>query len=515
LKGRSSSFLEDIFTVGAFLLAGVSVYLIRSADPDLWWHIKAGEIIVATGDVPRYDIFSFTAPHAPWIDHEWGAHVIFYYLYSHFGDAGLTAFKTMLGLGAAVLIFLLARSSHHKTRLLVFLLTSQVIGCYARYRPQMISYFFVALLLWFLSREKIGTKVPPAVSISLLFFVWANLHGGFLAGLALLGAYAVIPLAFALLQRQLRGDEWARARRLAFALLTSTLVTLANPYGLGLWQGLAHELAVNSINHQYVREWAPVLFTSLGMQGLLLIFIAVLTTVAFALRPGLWRGEEIVLVVGTFGLAVYSIRNIPFFAIVSTAPLARSLGSYMSVSHLNTRAQRWFKAAFAATLAPALIAVPMVLRRPGLSIETAFENMGGDPSRAIAFMAVNQAYGNLYNPLGWGGYLIWHHSPGTRISVDGRSSTVYPRNVLEENYRFYSNEATPDLPLKTGADFVLIEASNPVVPSMNADDRWVVVYRDKDAILLAGPSDRGKQLVQLLKDGQLIVPKPMPKGVFP
>jgi len=502
-------------TVGAFFLAGISVYLIRSTDPDLWWHIKAGEMIVVTGDVPRYDIFSFTAPHARWVDHEWGTHLMFYLLYNHFGDAGLTAFKTVLGLGTAALIFLLARSSHYGTRLLIFLLTSQVVGCYARYRPQMISYLFVALLVWLLSQEKMATKRLSIIIVPSLFFVWANLHGGFMAGLAILGAHVFIPPGVALLQRRVRKDERAYVRRWVFILVLSIVMTLANPYGLGLWQGLANEMAANSLNHQYVAEWAPVWMMPLGIQGLLFIFVAVVAAVAFVLRPNLWQIEEIFLVVGTFSLSVYSIRNIPFFALVATAPVARSLGSYMSASYLHARAQMWFKTALAATLAPALIAVPMVLREPGSRIEKTFENMGGDPSQAIAFIAANRVYGNLYNPLGWGGYLIWHLPRETKISIDGRSSTVYSRNVLEENYRFYTNQAPSHVPAKRGADFVLIEASNSVVRTMESDSRWTVVYRDKEAVLFAGPSDAGRRLSRLVKEGLVVMSELSTNHNFP
>jgi hypothetical protein len=31
-----------------------------SLDPDLWWHLKAGEQIVHTGNIPHTDDFSFT-----------------------------------------------------------------------------------------------------------------------------------------------------------------------------------------------------------------------------------------------------------------------------------------------------------------------------------------------------------------------------------------------------------------------------------------------------------------------
>jgi hypothetical protein len=103
-----------------------------------------------------------------------------------------------------------------------------------------------------------------------------------------------------------------------------------------------------------------------------------------------------------------------------------------------------------------------------------------------------------------------------KISVDGRSSTVYSKDILADTYRFYANEASADLPLSRGADFVLVEAKSPVVPAMNSDDRWRLVYEDKDALVYAGPTEAGKRLTTLLDAGSL---KPPPdhaiKARFP
>lgn len=45
--------------------------LARPTDIDLWWHLKAGEIIANTGLVPAFDSFSYTAFGRPWVAHEW------------------------------------------------------------------------------------------------------------------------------------------------------------------------------------------------------------------------------------------------------------------------------------------------------------------------------------------------------------------------------------------------------------------------------------------------------------
>ena len=50
----------------------------RILDPDMWWHMKVGEQIVETGELPRTDEFSYTTDHHAWIPHQWLPEVTIY-----------------------------------------------------------------------------------------------------------------------------------------------------------------------------------------------------------------------------------------------------------------------------------------------------------------------------------------------------------------------------------------------------------------------------------------------------
>src|SRR5215510_4162466 len=73
---RSIGFTRKIFSFPvmlAMVLAALAVLTVRSRfnDPDLWWHLKTGEIIWNTHTIPSTDLFSFTTNHHSWIAHEW------------------------------------------------------------------------------------------------------------------------------------------------------------------------------------------------------------------------------------------------------------------------------------------------------------------------------------------------------------------------------------------------------------------------------------------------------------
>ena len=515
VRFRALPLLSKAAVIGAFAGVVSCFYFLRVADPDLWWHIKTGELIATTHAVPQHDTYSFTAPGARWTDHEWASHVIIYYVYDRLGGPGLTALKTLVGLGTAAAIYVLTCVPHQGTHLLVFLLASQIVARYALYRPQMVTYLFLALLLLLLPRtEGLRNRWCASLLIPALMVLWANLHGGFPAGLAVLAVYAAVPWAQGVVQPQLRAEQWPKAGCLAVVLVASTLVTLINPYGYQLWQALWHEVVANSLNRAYVQEWRP-LWQAFQLGGVLLLLMAVLALVAFILRRQAWRAEDMLLAVATFVLSLSSIRNIPFFALVAAAPLARSLGAYMSDLQAHARARLLFLVAVVLTLVPALITVDLTCERLNPEIEAPASALGGSPSRAVAFLIANRVRGNLYNPLGWGGYLLWHLPPEMKISIDGRSSTVYPRDVLLDSYRFYANEAAPDLALQRGADLVLVPVDKPVAHTLDADDKWTAVYRDDQAVLFAGPSEAGQRLVRLLHEGRLATPEVITNDRFP
>ena len=94
-------------TFGLILLFGLLAMTARNAvDPDLWWHLRTGELIVETGHVPHVDPFSLTRAGHAWISHEWLSDVIFYELYKHAGAAALIVFSAITTTAGFMFLYL-------------------------------------------------------------------------------------------------------------------------------------------------------------------------------------------------------------------------------------------------------------------------------------------------------------------------------------------------------------------------------------------------------------------------
>ena len=55
-------FLAIVFLFGCYALV----------NGDIWWHLKAGELILESHQIPTENLFTYTNPKSPWIDLHWG-----------------------------------------------------------------------------------------------------------------------------------------------------------------------------------------------------------------------------------------------------------------------------------------------------------------------------------------------------------------------------------------------------------------------------------------------------------
>src|SRR5256714_9473133 len=107
----SALVLRCLLFSAIFILAAVP-----PLDPDLWWHLASGRVIIATGTIPHVDLYSFSAAGQPWVMHEWLADLMMYLLYQLGGLPLLVAiFAGVVAAGAICLYVILRRAGLHPT----------------------------------------------------------------------------------------------------------------------------------------------------------------------------------------------------------------------------------------------------------------------------------------------------------------------------------------------------------------------------------------------------------------
>lgn len=292
-RKRSTSYLVPliVFPILFFLT------IFKLIDTDLWFHMKAGQVIMETGSFIYRDIFSYTAAGREWLYHEWFFGVISYSIYSAFGVNGLIVGKAVLLTTTFFIIYRCMRLRGVNPYLASFILSIAVLAARFRFteRPHIFKFLFIAAFIYILDLHRLKGK-NRTWFLPIIQLLWVNIHGSFILGPTVIAIYLF--------------SEAISANRQNLKLLTifffTSLATFINPYGFKLILfslSFGEQAALPSIS-----EWAPTnLKDFYGAFGLLFVF----GMASFVLK---YRRIEIVDVL-LFGLFSYlSIKAIRFTA---------------------------------------------------------------------------------------------------------------------------------------------------------------------------------------------------------
>ncbi|MGC1342609.1 MAG: hypothetical protein WA854_09800 [Candidatus Binataceae bacterium] len=475
---------------------------VRIADPDLWGHVRFGEIAIRQGHLLLRDSFSYSAPGHIFQDHEWLTDVVTATAYDTLGIFGLKLLK-LLFTGAAILMVALADGETGAPELAQFAILIAVAALsapYYQFRPQTFTFTLFAAVMLILTREAYGRRVRLWVLLP-IFVVWANLHGGFIMGLAALGTCAAVGGA----QDLAAGRGSARLVRLGAITVGSTLATLLTPYGIGIWMAIAHALA-NPFTRVAVADWQPLISSTIrafhtgtgaALYGMLPVAIMIIFAVAWFIAPD-GADLPIVAVAGLMSIAAFmSQRNIPI-ALIALAP---ALARHGWLARLRLRGEQDATAPAApSTPEPALIqtvgyAVAIALFAGTGMFSRRLATTEPYPAGAVAFMQSHGLHGDVLNNFLWGDYLIWHLAPESKVFIDGRYDTVYPQPVLRDFMLFHFDQPGGAAILSEYPhDFVMISPKSEAVNIMSARADWKLVYRDSATLLYARSGSRAASL---------------------
>ncbi len=161
------------------------------SDSDTLWQIRTGAWILDHHAIPSTDPFSFTAGDRPWFPHEWLAET---FMALAFRVAGLQGVMVLAagaaGLTAAVLLHHLRRFLPGVYALLALIVAMSNTAPSMLARPHMLAWPCLTLWCGSLVTARANRTVPSFALLPLMV-LWVNLHGSFMLGLLLSGAFMI------------------------------------------------------------------------------------------------------------------------------------------------------------------------------------------------------------------------------------------------------------------------------------------------------------------------------------
>jgi tetratricopeptide (TPR) repeat protein len=415
---------------------------------DTWWHMKQGELYVATMSLPAQDPFAFTTAGREWIKFSWLTDILFYGVYTMAGAPGLVLLRMAVLFLIILLLYRVLRGCglHPLAAVLLVFVASLALRFRLFVRPEIFSFAFLVLNVGILLRLQ-SAKPRAAYALLPVQIVWANVHASFLFGFLFPGLVLTANLLpgarVAAGWGRLRLDQ-PRLRHLTVAMLGLLIVTLLNPQGpaLLLFPFRQNRMARLTAFPEWMEVWRypgldPVWWEVPIVLGLVLLAFVVSALLLFA-----WEGRfdpvgwGIVLSLGTY--AILRNRAVPYFVLGMLPFLALALvriGARLAEERdaSGRRSMERLGAAACVLLLSVSILDQAVLTKrfpPGFGVAPHFF-----PEGAVSFLERYRIDGRVFNSYQYGGYLLWRRWPANQVFIDGRYDAVLFDEALLEGYR--------------------------------------------------------------------------------
>ncbi|MFK7777709.1 MAG: hypothetical protein QM501_06255 [Gimesia sp.] len=442
---------------------------------DIWGHVSYGDWILANQSLPQYDPFLTLAEGVRCIDAAWLSQVVFAKVNGALGVRGLSHVFALTVFTTQVLFwfaFYLKTGRVGVSTLASFLLVLISSSRIAIIRPEIFGTFCVALLLVIMAwsekydyrksslipddapekPDKQSQKTPKTlllllyIGIPLIFLTWANLHGSFVVGLAILGLQflgRVIEVGWRTRSLvQICTDKWVRRWLVVTEL--SVCGALLNPYHMDLF--LNSLTFPRNPNLKDVLEWEPLEFRD--AEGIWFCASWLLMLGLFRRSREAIRAAD-VMRVGLLSLAVIiGVRMIGWFSVVFVYAMVPHLANVIPRIGQQGRIPADGspgKISFWAKKSPVITAFCVLIMWFGFS----FSNMAtplfggtpreidkiyskGTPRQLTKFLKEHPPQGQIWNPQWWGDWLVWDGPLDMKVFMTTNAVHLSPPRVWKD-----------------------------------------------------------------------------------
>jgi hypothetical protein len=415
------------------LVGALALCLDRFHNGDFYLSLVSGRFIAQHGFVDQYP-FATMAQGGTWLNQQWLSELAFFRVSQVLGPTGLTViYASLITAPLAVLLWLCRRKGWP---MLIAVAAFYFPGLLAVIHPRaagftVVIFSLLVALLAAVWRGRAGSEGKRwsrwwvGLAILALFALWANLHGGFIAGLLLLG---LVTIGLAI-------DHWrgipgtlplSRIAALGgAAVLAAVTVTVSTPLEAAIWSYLL------SFQNQAISlastEWQSAFGDPLAV--LYLILAAAFAGWMWVRSPRPRRVTTLLVTAGFLVFAGYSIRNIVFIGPVLALQVAWTAPN-------RSPGPMRLPVAFTGTVAAAAALVWAAVLGPARDDPTL-----GFPVADYA-IAHPPEKGRIVTYAGVGSYINWR-SPETPVVLNGWLEHFTPEE-LRDNYGVLRN-GVPDV----------------------------------------------------------------------
>jgi hypothetical protein len=456
-------------------------------DGDTGYHIRTGEVILRTWNVPKQDIYSLHVPPLKWTAHEWMAEIIMAVIFRFVGLTGIVVFFAFLLAMTHWLLYRILRSKSQDILLCtcIAMLATATSSTHWLARPHSFSLLLAVIWCHCLDRFQYNND-RTLMYLPLLMLFWVNLHGGYFIGLVLLAIYLTGNVVYSISGRPDQLQRYrVKAKALFLVLIATVVICAVNPSGFEiLWFPIRvtsdrfvmdHVTEFMSPNFHDVLPFKYMLLAAIGMLALSrsplnLIEVAVITLLSY--------------------MALYSGRHVSLFAIVTAPLLLRTAASIidrmprtflryyrnrnLNLNAIDTRLQGYFWPVIAVLFVSGLILTG--------TLKYQFDDKKF-PVAAVEFLKKETVTGNMFNNDEFGDYMIFAAWPMYRVFMDGRSDMYGEK--LGSAYLKVANvqPGWKEILGKYDISWIIFDTYSALTAALRDQRDWQPIYSDRVATI--------------------------------
>jgi len=504
-----------VFTLIYALFAGLRT----AGEPDLGWQLATGRWIVQHRSIPFSEVFSYTAFGQEWI-YPVLSQLLFY------GAYVLGGYKLLSCIGATACVATVATLMRRGQAPAVVLawIAIPILADRTVVRAELFTEVLFAVfvsILWHYHRSGRG----PLWALPVLMLLWANLHPGFSAGLAMCAAYVFLEVSEGAF------GEWReplkRLRRAGPWLAAAVVATAVNPWGLRLYAAISRQHDAYQLHSRWIREWIPMRFTVAALGNAFAwgeaksSVLWLMAASAVAVVMALWTRRFAAAVILGFAafLAGHAIRfQAPFATIaviVGGSVIADAVAEITWTRRLWSRVGRWAAPACVLTIAVLSGVRTWEIATNRFYLRTPHDSYFGVgespvfPEQAAAFLLREHLPANVFNDTNSGGFMVWALSPAYTHYIDTRN-VPFGTETFMKHHALLSKPLDSELWLREAEGrnintiFVSVDRMIGAGPLSMLDQscrsqRWRPVYLDTQAAIFVRVSPETQALISRLQ----------------
>ena len=468
-------------------------------DGDTGYHIRTGEVILESWQIPAHDIFSAHNPALQWTAHEWLAEAIMAAVFKVAGLTGIVLFFAILLSATHWLLYLLLRSKSHDLILVlaITLLAAATSSSHWLARPHVFSLLLTLVWYYLLDRFQYDHQ-RTLVYLPLLMVGWVNLHGGYFFGLVLLSIYLAGNLLHSLSgPPQLVKFHREKAKQLFCYLLITTGACLINPVGYEILR-FPIKLTSNRFLMDHVVEFlSPNFHQTLPFKYM---FLATIGALSLSRKPLNLIQTGLLLVLSY--MALYSARHVSLFAIIAAPLLLKQTESLIerlpiafgnfyqprnrNLAQIDGQVKGYFWPAFS-------VVCIIGLALAG-SLRFTFDEKRF-PVAALEFLKREAIRGNMFNDDEFGDYIIFAAWPKYRVFMDGRSD-MYGEKLGAAYFKVtHLQPGWREVLSQHKVSWVIFETNSALAAALQDDKTWQAIYSDKVATIFVKTQSANQSLL--------------------